>query len=1309
MKKKFMSALLFGALLAVPASMFVSCKDYDDDISELRTDITTNATDLSSLVTEKMKNVTTEVAALKSQAEVLKTAYEAADRNLEQAVKTATNDAKGYADIQAAEAQKAAIAAAQTLVDNAIASLQASLVKANAIIESQGKSIDNLLSDAKNMQSAIDKANAVAEAQAKQIEALLAADKELQNGVTDAKARAEQAYTLAESASRQASAATDEAKQAKEEVAKVAENLKVAKEGLDKQISAWGENIDAIKASLAVNKANIEKQEAAINDLKKSDESILAKLSDSEGTLNKLIVANQSKIADLEKALAEAKAEAQKALADAKAYTDSAAGLVKEELTGVKGDINGIQLDITALKEIGVDYNAFKSLASEDIATIKAALETLTGVDAGTISKLQGDINSLSGKMNSAISDVQQAVRDLGNADAQLRSDLEAKIAEVKSSIKNTDLKSIESAYKDADTKLDEKISNLAKDVLKASGSVTAINKDILKINGELGALLSRLTNILTGMVFQPTFYYGGIQAMEATTFEYKKIGAPTGSTAQNPSATGETYATGATAYFTPEHVVGYYHLNPSSYNAELLKGKLSAISLDCEYVPIGQTRSVSNVLEAKVADSESDANGVLTVKFDMNTSKIQTSTSKVSVIALQAKVNNEGKDTLVTSNYAALCKTTYKNLVIADKEVNDPSCRANDGLDKTFHIYKTAAAAINATETHNLVYNDTKGVNLSELVVAHYTRNAETDEKLLTNVSDFGLEWKFDLAHYKSGSNSTSESVHGNIYEKDGNTYIKACMPKSATEPGDEQNRATINRKPMVRVTLVDAKTGNIYAIGYIKFKITEKAAPQPGKKEYKFVDPSGYSLSCTDYSRRLTWYDIESQILADLDVTKTEFENNFRPDEDAAGNCTIYKWNGSAWVVDAAPLGEVKHITNAGAEQTNVLQWNVAAMSVYNKLFTNGVYNNNQTLSATVKFQNSRTSQEAYVTFEMGNLGTPAAKWTNENKLSIYWAQSNAANTGTGFDEIHNNTEVYGQAGAQDKFCTNILGTLVGGKLSPNVTSGTDAFKNNLEYDFFFKPINNKFKGNDGKEYVTSVSADGQTLYAKIVGTPGVGEEIAKLTDHGDPANMNSFIEYQHSAAAHALLNYKDRNSLNDDVLKAVIGFKATNSCGMFLPIENAEIPVRFIRPITAKEGKNRTFTDAVDGGNKLSVFGLVDFNDWRNDNSWKPEYYQYYGIKSITPDMTKATTDMTGSWKNLKEVAPVTYNNFKYQSGSYANKTDIATTEAALKNGYGTLVYENISSVTADFQVRVPLNITYDWGTITTHVTILVKATK
>ena len=48
MRKKYLSALLFGALLFASAGTFTSCKDYDDDINGLRTEIT----DLKSAITE---------------------------------------------------------------------------------------------------------------------------------------------------------------------------------------------------------------------------------------------------------------------------------------------------------------------------------------------------------------------------------------------------------------------------------------------------------------------------------------------------------------------------------------------------------------------------------------------------------------------------------------------------------------------------------------------------------------------------------------------------------------------------------------------------------------------------------------------------------------------------------------------------------------------------------------------------------------------------------------------------------------------------------------------------------------------------------------------------------------------------------------------------------------------------------------------------------------------------------------------------------------------------------------------------------
>ena len=49
MNKKFLSAILFGAMLATSAGTFVSCKDYDDDIKGLQTQIDSNKNAIAEL------------------------------------------------------------------------------------------------------------------------------------------------------------------------------------------------------------------------------------------------------------------------------------------------------------------------------------------------------------------------------------------------------------------------------------------------------------------------------------------------------------------------------------------------------------------------------------------------------------------------------------------------------------------------------------------------------------------------------------------------------------------------------------------------------------------------------------------------------------------------------------------------------------------------------------------------------------------------------------------------------------------------------------------------------------------------------------------------------------------------------------------------------------------------------------------------------------------------------------------------------------------------------------------------------------
>lgn len=206
MKRKFISAMLFGALLIAPATTFVGCADYDDDIENLQGQITNNATTLDQLTKEKIKNVETEIESLK-----------AANKQLQEALDKAKSEGS--------DADAATLAAAQKLVEDAQAQLQAALDAVNGDITGINGKISDL--DARLLAQ---------DGRLKSVESLLAADGKLTLAINDAQALAEKAYNLAEQ-----TAATAEAN--KQAIKDAAANLKSIKESLEGQINTLSEKV----------------------------------------------------------------------------------------------------------------------------------------------------------------------------------------------------------------------------------------------------------------------------------------------------------------------------------------------------------------------------------------------------------------------------------------------------------------------------------------------------------------------------------------------------------------------------------------------------------------------------------------------------------------------------------------------------------------------------------------------------------------------------------------------------------------------------------------------------------------------------------------------------------------------------------------------------------------------------------------------------------------------------------------------------------------------------------------------------------
>ena len=346
-----------------------------------------------------MKNVEAELSALKSQSSALEEAYKKADKVLEDAIATATNDAKGYADVQAAEAQKAAIASAQKLVDNAVAKLEASLDAANKKIDENGNNIASLIAanvtlteGVQAAQKRADEAYALAETAKKLADAAQAAAEAAQTAAEAAQTAADKAQESAD----KAQGSADAANEAAAANAKLIGELKAALEGITTEmgevkatLGTMAEQISTLEgeftgkiAELEATLAEYESQAAKLTDLEDSYNKLAEMISAGDAELKGLADANKAEIDALKRTLDNFKAEAvESALTDAKDYTNVQIGVLQAEIASQIASAN---------------ENLSTSFATE-LAQLKTDLETLIGLNTSGVAANKTEIERLAG------------------------------------------------------------------------------------------------------------------------------------------------------------------------------------------------------------------------------------------------------------------------------------------------------------------------------------------------------------------------------------------------------------------------------------------------------------------------------------------------------------------------------------------------------------------------------------------------------------------------------------------------------------------------------------------------------------------------------------------------------------------------------------------------------------------------------------------------------------------------------------------------------------------------------------------------
>ena len=359
MNKKFLSAIMCGAMLTASTSVFVSCEDYGDDIAHLQTQIDQNATTAASELAAK-------VAALESQLSTLKAAQDGMKDQLANAKAEAA--AAANAAMSAAQAAQAAADAAQNGADDAKAAAAAAQATADAA--------NKTLADAVARVAVLETKVASLEAT---IAGLTASDKELNAKLSDLQ-------VLANSLNNTAAANTEEIKAIKAEIASKTAELA----GQVAKISAeFGAKIDAINAELNTIKANY----ATKDELNKK----AAELAATDAKLAEQIAANEAYIATMQEAIAALEAE------DAEL-----AALIAANQAAALAEIEAINETLAAQQEA----------VEAELATIYGQIEEINGAIEQLVMAVMSNKNSLEDFMvavETVVTDMQGQISDLIN------------------------------------------------------------------------------------------------------------------------------------------------------------------------------------------------------------------------------------------------------------------------------------------------------------------------------------------------------------------------------------------------------------------------------------------------------------------------------------------------------------------------------------------------------------------------------------------------------------------------------------------------------------------------------------------------------------------------------------------------------------------------------------------------------------------------------------------------------------------------------------------------------------------------------
>ena len=298
-------------------------------------------------------------------------------------------------------------------------------------------------------------------------------------------------------------------------------------------------------------------------------------------------------------------------------------------------------------------------------------------------------------------------------------------------------------------------------------------------------------------------------------------------------------------------------------------------------------------------------------------------------------------------------------------------------------------------------------------------------------------------------------------------------------------------------------------------------------------------------------------------------------------------------------------------------------------------------------------------------------------------------------------------------------------------------------LVYLYYFTLGNVRtVKGKSGKEYHLTVDntvanspvmlyTDEKLYEYKNTVLYANGVSIAEIKYHYNSTEFGSSASREHEAKLVVLNNETTKDLINipegkqnlatadseavvkffEDTFDVELGVAVFNeTCGAYLPLADNTFKAELLKPVYVEPLGPITFTDAFDNGNKVALYELVKFYDWRAAAGDKGAYvfsshtpvdlYKYYGVDLITVNPEEILTNLSGEFKTLKEYS----NGVEFQvCDSKGNRLDngkVVDLTRRCQSGksaanYDYLWYSNNTTTVQNFKIKVPVRIHHKWS--------------